>query len=173
MSVYILIKISLEFVPKDQIDNKSRFIQVMASHKTGTKPVPEPTLSKFYDAILHHQHQWIESDKPILWPIFLFHYFRWKIKCKKLERDVDHHQLTSRQTVERNEQMAKELENLRIQTNTGQLQMEQLKRELGEILVGCIQYFKFYTFKSHNNEFCPKYTQQMPCSSLLAHEGKI
>ena len=35
----ILIQISLKFVPKDPIDNKSVMVQVMAWHRTGDKPL--------------------------------------------------------------------------------------------------------------------------------------
>ena len=42
---YILIKISLKFVPKVPIDNKSAMVQVMACRRTGDKPLPEPSLT--------------------------------------------------------------------------------------------------------------------------------
>ena len=38
----IMIKISLKFVPKGPIDNKSALAQVMAWRRTGNKPLPEP-----------------------------------------------------------------------------------------------------------------------------------
>ena len=44
----ILIQISLKFVPKGSIDNKLVWIQVMAWHRTGEKPLSEPTLTVFY-----------------------------------------------------------------------------------------------------------------------------
>ena len=40
-----LIKISLKFVPKGSIDNKSAWVQVMAWRRTGGKPLPAPMLS--------------------------------------------------------------------------------------------------------------------------------
>ena len=40
-----LIKISLKFVPKGSIDNKSALVQVMAWPRTGGKPLPAPMLS--------------------------------------------------------------------------------------------------------------------------------
>ena len=38
----IMVKISLKFVPKGPIDNKSALAQVMAWRRTGNKPLPEP-----------------------------------------------------------------------------------------------------------------------------------
>ena len=46
----ILIRISLKFVPKGPIDNKSAFIQVMAWRWTGAKPLSEPKLAQFTEA---------------------------------------------------------------------------------------------------------------------------
>ena len=51
----ILIWISLEFVPKGLIDNKSALIQVMAWRRTGGKPLPEAMRTKFTDAYMRHQ----------------------------------------------------------------------------------------------------------------------
>ena len=39
---WILIDISLKFVPKGAIDNKSAMVQVMSWHRTGHKPLPVP-----------------------------------------------------------------------------------------------------------------------------------
>ena len=50
----ISIKISLKFVPKVPIDNKSALVQVMAWRRTGDKPLPEPMLSQFSDACMWH-----------------------------------------------------------------------------------------------------------------------
>ena len=46
-SVRISIKISLKFVPKGPIDNKSALVQVMAWRRTGDKPLSEPMLTQF------------------------------------------------------------------------------------------------------------------------------
>ena len=40
----ILIQISLKFVPKGPIDNKSALVQVKAWCQTGDKPLPEPIM---------------------------------------------------------------------------------------------------------------------------------
>ena len=50
----ISIQISLKFVPKGQIDNKSALVQVMAWRQTGDKPLPEPMLTQFTDAYMQH-----------------------------------------------------------------------------------------------------------------------
>ena len=50
----ISIRISLKFVPKGSIDNKSALVQVMACRLTGDKPLPEPMLTQFTDAYMRH-----------------------------------------------------------------------------------------------------------------------
>ena len=51
----IPIQISLKFVPKRPIDNKSALVQVMARRRTGDKPLPEPMMTQFTDAYMRHQ----------------------------------------------------------------------------------------------------------------------
>ena len=48
----ILIQISMKFVPKGPIDNKATFVQVMAWHRTGDKPLSEPMLTQFTHAYM-------------------------------------------------------------------------------------------------------------------------
>ena len=50
----ILIQISLKFVPKNPIDNKSALVQVMACRLFGDKPLPEPMLTQSTDAYMRH-----------------------------------------------------------------------------------------------------------------------
>ena len=38
----ILIKVSLKYIPRTQIDNTPALVQVMAWRRTGDKPLPEP-----------------------------------------------------------------------------------------------------------------------------------
>ena len=47
----ILLHISLKFVPKGAIDNKSVLVLVMAWHRPGDKPLSEPMLTWFTGAI--------------------------------------------------------------------------------------------------------------------------
>ena len=49
---YILIKISLKFVPKGPIDNNPPLVQLMAWHRIGNKPLSEPMLTRFIDAYM-------------------------------------------------------------------------------------------------------------------------
>ena len=51
----ILIKISLNFVPKGSIDNKSALVQAMGWRRTGDKQLPEPMLTQFTDAYMWHE----------------------------------------------------------------------------------------------------------------------
>ena len=50
----ISIRISLKFVPKGPIDNKSALVQVIAGLRAGDKPLPEPMLTQFTDAYMQH-----------------------------------------------------------------------------------------------------------------------
>ena len=53
-NVRISIKISLKFVSKRPIDNKSALVQVMAWRRTGEKPLPEPMLTQVTHAYMQH-----------------------------------------------------------------------------------------------------------------------
>ena len=50
----ILIRISLKFVLKGPIDNKSVLVQVMAWRRIGDKPLSEPMLTQFTDGYMRH-----------------------------------------------------------------------------------------------------------------------
>ena len=50
----IPIQISLKFVPRSPIDNKSALVQVVAWRQTGDKPLPEPMLTQIADAYMRH-----------------------------------------------------------------------------------------------------------------------
>ena len=50
----IVIQISLNYVSRSPIDNKSALVQAMAWHRTGNKPLPEAVLIKFTDAYMRH-----------------------------------------------------------------------------------------------------------------------
>ena len=51
-NVRISIQISLKFVPKGPIDNKSALVQVIAWCRTGDKPLPEAMMTQFNDAYM-------------------------------------------------------------------------------------------------------------------------
>ena len=48
----ISIIISLKFVAKFPIENKSALVQVMSRRRTGDEPLPEPMLIQFTDAYM-------------------------------------------------------------------------------------------------------------------------
>ena len=50
----IRIRISLKFVPRSPIDNKTALVQVMAWCRTGDKPLPEPMQAMFTNAYIRH-----------------------------------------------------------------------------------------------------------------------
>ena len=50
----ISIRISLKYVLRGPIDNRPALVQVLAWHRTGDKPLPEPTLTQFTDAYMQH-----------------------------------------------------------------------------------------------------------------------
>ena len=54
-NMWILIKISLKFIPKSPIDNKLALVRLMAWRRTGDKPLPEPELTQFIYAHMQHQ----------------------------------------------------------------------------------------------------------------------
>ena len=50
----IPIRISLKFIPRSPIDNKSASVEVVAWRWTGDKPLPEAMLTQFIDAYMRH-----------------------------------------------------------------------------------------------------------------------
>ena len=52
--VWILIKISLKFVPKGPINNIPALVKIMAWRRTGDKPLSEPVMAQFKDAYMRH-----------------------------------------------------------------------------------------------------------------------
>ena len=53
-NVWILIKISLKFVPKGPVNNIPTLVQIMAWRLTGDKPLSEPMMTQFNDAYMRH-----------------------------------------------------------------------------------------------------------------------
>ena len=53
-NVWILFRISLEFVPKGPINNIPALVQIMAWRRIGDKPLSEPMLTPFIDANMRH-----------------------------------------------------------------------------------------------------------------------
>ena len=51
----IRIQISLKFIPRGPIDNRAALVQVIAWHRTGDKPLPEPMMTQFTDVYMRHK----------------------------------------------------------------------------------------------------------------------
>ena len=51
-TVFILIRISLKFVPNSEVDDKSALVQVMVWRRADDKPLPDPMLTKLIDAYM-------------------------------------------------------------------------------------------------------------------------
>ena len=51
-NVWLLIEISLKFVPKTVIDNNPALIEIIARHRIDGKPLSEPMLTQFTDAYM-------------------------------------------------------------------------------------------------------------------------
>ena len=53
-NLWILIIISLKFVPKGSINNIPALVQIMAWRRTGDKPLSEPMMTQLNDAYMRH-----------------------------------------------------------------------------------------------------------------------
>ena len=53
-NVIISIQISLEFLLKGPVDNKSALVQIMDWRRLGDKPLLEAVMSQFTDAYMRH-----------------------------------------------------------------------------------------------------------------------
>ena len=59
-NVWISIKISLNFVPKDPINNNSPLVQIMAWCRPGNKPLSEPMMVSLLTHICVTRPQWVK-----------------------------------------------------------------------------------------------------------------
>ena len=91
-NVWILIKISLKFVPKGPINNIRALVWIMVWHRTGDKPLSESMMTKFNDAYMRHSasiKNCLERLMPIYqsdyWKGLIFTKFKFKLhyRCKK------------------------------------------------------------------------------------------
>ena len=60
-NVWIPLKISLTFVPKDQINNIPALVQIMAWCRSGDKPFSEPMMVSFLTHICVTRPQWVNT----------------------------------------------------------------------------------------------------------------
>ena len=63
-TAWILIKISLMFVPKNSIDNIPTLVQIMAWRRPGDKPLSEPMLVSLLTHICVTRPQWVNASFP-------------------------------------------------------------------------------------------------------------
>ena len=60
--IYCILKFCTEVISKSPVDNKSALDQMVVWHQTGNKPLPDPMMTQFTDACMHHR-----GLKHILW----------------------------------------------------------------------------------------------------------
>ena len=60
-NVWVLIKISLKFVPRGPINNILALVQIMAWHRTGDKPLSEAMMVRLATHICVTRPQWVNS----------------------------------------------------------------------------------------------------------------
>ena len=60
--LWISMKMSLKFVPKDPIDNNPALIQIIAWHQTGDKPLSEPMMVRSQTHICISRPQWVNPS---------------------------------------------------------------------------------------------------------------
>ena len=61
-SIWISIEISLKFVPKSPINNIPAWVQIMAWHRPGDKPLSEPMLVCLLTHICVTRPQWVKKN---------------------------------------------------------------------------------------------------------------
>ena len=62
-NIWILIKISLKFVPKGPINNIPALVQIMAWRRPGDKPLSEPMMLSSLTHICVTRPQWVKTQK--------------------------------------------------------------------------------------------------------------
>ena len=62
-------------------------------------------------------------------------HFRWKLKCRRLEREVDRFTHSTQQMSERNEQLIRDMENMKTQMNLNTQHVDHARQELNDAAV--------------------------------------
>ena len=70
----IPIQISLKYVPRSPIDNKSALVQVMAWRPTGDKSLPGPVITQFNEAYMRHNGRWGKFNDTKIEQALVFRY---------------------------------------------------------------------------------------------------
>ena len=60
---------------------------------------------------------------------------RWKLKCRRLEREVDRYTHSTQQMSERNEQLIRDMENTKTQMNLNTQHVDHARQELSDAAV--------------------------------------
>ena len=66
-NVWILIKISLKFVPKGPINNIQALVQIMAWRRPGDKPLSEPMMVSLLTQLCVTRPQWVKCIQINIW----------------------------------------------------------------------------------------------------------
>ena len=66
-NVWILIQISLKFVPKGPINNIPALVQIMAWRRPGDKPLSEPMMVSLTTHICATRPQWVKTQSNMTW----------------------------------------------------------------------------------------------------------
>ena len=61
-NVWILIEISLKFVPKGPVNNIPALVQIMARRRSGDKPLSEPMIVRLLTHICGTRPQWVKEN---------------------------------------------------------------------------------------------------------------
>ena len=92
-NVWISIKISLNFVPRDPINNIPALVQIMAWRRPGDKPLSEPMMVCLLTHICVTRPQWVNGTKLLPEPMLTYHQhdsvaFTWRQfhrKCTRIQ----------------------------------------------------------------------------------------
>ena len=92
-NAWILIKISLKFVPKVRNSNIPALVQIMAWRRPGDKPLSEPMIVKLPTHIWVTRPQWVKTVKSIsstLWILSIYYIARYISKHLKFHRKLNY-----------------------------------------------------------------------------------
>ena len=89
-NVWILIKISLKFVPKVPINNIPALVRIMAWCRPGDKPLSEPMMVKLLTHICVTRPQWVKLTKYT--PYFAVMGEIWGVYCENFRENLPHYE---------------------------------------------------------------------------------
>ena len=80
-NIWMLIKISLKFVPRVRINNIPALVQIMARRRPGDKPLSEPIMVSALVHICVTRPQSVKSQNWVIWNLFGWHKLSWLNTC--------------------------------------------------------------------------------------------